>query len=572
LRNSKGEQTSWLNPSDPRNHDLEVRVAGEIVERYAVDGYHLDYIRYPASGDGEPGFDAHYDAVSRKEFEKHLGGTVKNWPDDVESGSLKMQYEDWERDNLTRLVKRIRTEVKAKRPGTLMSAAVWRKVHLYRTWIKQDWPRWSREGLLDFVVPMCYEKDLDTFRSVLARDLSQVCGRVPYVAGIGNYRLYTAEALVDQVQAAREIGTDGFVLFSINDPTDETNPKVFYKGLVDRQLAALAAGSTKSPATPGLGGPRLEFAFSPGVIDRRYQYLAVESGELNQVKVRVPKNSSPAELRLTSTIEDLKGRRIGDEQVVSLKSGNEMTIPIMASSTPVRPVVRGSMGQGSAARPFVLRGPIVDPVTTSEYAEMRARLKPPVIDGPGTKVGVYFNGLGANAIVDALGLAKGVTAVHIFRLEPAHLAEIDVLILPQLIELADLTPANIKAMRAWIEGGGRIILTRDAVGLRWHPRLFPEIGRGVALASGKSVQVGVSIRGFAKGNRFDHEFKDHAQLTVKSTAKVLLTETKSGKPVAASGKLGKGTVILNGLVPGNDEESDANCNSMRFLIALVHYH
>jgi uncharacterized lipoprotein YddW (UPF0748 family) len=573
VRTAKGVQAPWLNPSDPRNHDLEIRVAGEIVEQYAVDGYHLDYIRYPASADGgEPGFDAHYDNVSRREFEKTLGRPVKNWPDDVASGPLKLEFEDWERDNLTSLVKRLRGEVRSKRPGTLLSAAVWRKVHLYRSWIRQDWPRWCREGLLDFVVPMCYEKDLDEFRTVLSRDFTQVCGRVPFMAGIGNYRLYSADSLVDQVQAARELGADGFVLFSINDPTDETNPKVYYKGLVDRQLAALAAGLTKSDAAPGVGGPHMEFALSSSVLPRRYQSLAAEAGAVNQVTIRLPKSpGATGELRLAACIEDLKGRRIGDVQTITLKPGGEQTLPVVAGLTAVRPIVRGSVGQGSAVRPFVLRGPIVEPVSSSEYAELRARQLPPVMSGSGIKVGVYFNGLGAGPIVESIGEVDGITAVPIYRLESSHLAPLDVLVLPQLYELADLTPKSIKAIRGWVEGGGRLIVTRDAVGLRWHPRLFPEVGVGTELTRNKSVQLAASLRGFAKGTRFDHEFKDHAQLAVKSTAKVLLAETKTGKPVVASGKIGKGTVILNGLVPGNEEESDPNSQSMRFLVALVDY-
>jgi hypothetical protein len=267
----------------------------------------------------------------------------------------------------------------------------------------------------------------------------------------------------------------------------------------------------------------------------------------------------------------LKGRRTGDVQTIALKPGGEQTLPLVAAVTAVRPVVRGTVGQGSAVRPFVLRGPIVEPVSSTEFAELRARQLPPVISGSGTKVGVYFNGLGASSIVDALGDAAGIAVVPVYRFESSHLAPLDVLILPQLYELADLTPQSIKVIRAWVEAGGRLIVTRDAVGLRWHPRLFPEIGVGAELTQNKSLQLAASLRGFAKGTRFEHEFKDHAQIEVRSTAKVLLTETKTGKAVAASGKIGKGTVILNGLVPGNDEEADPNSHSMRFLVALVNY-
>ena len=127
----------------------------------------------------------------------------------------------------------------------------------------------ASEGLLDFVVPMTYETNLETFRTVTRRDLSYACGRTPYMAGIGGYLLHEPEAVVDQVQTARELGADGFVLFSINDPTDDNG--VAHKGLVDRQLAALAAGPTRTPAVPGVAGPRFDFQWSDEVMVRRYE-------------------------------------------------------------------------------------------------------------------------------------------------------------------------------------------------------------------------------------------------------------------------------------------------------------
>ncbi len=571
VRDSAGKQGNWLNPSDPRNHDLEVKVAGELVQKYAVDGYHLDYIRYP---DDSPGYDFHFGDVSRREFEKVLGHAVADWPADVISGPLKMRYESWERENVTRLVTRLRTELKARRPGTLLSAAVWRKVHRYRNLLKQDWPRWGREGLVDFLVVMAYEKELDDFRTVVARDFSHVCGRVPFIVGIGSWQLASPGAVVDQVQASRDLGADGFALFSSNDPTikNAAGKWVTDKGLVDRQLAALSAGATRSSATPSVGGPRVDFLLSPDIVARRYMNSAAEVRHLSQVKLRLPKSSGGSEVRATVNLEDLKGHKFGETFNVGLRpSGNEETIPLVAAVTAVRPVVRGTIGIGSAARPFVLRGPIVEPISRSEVAELRARELPPQIAGTGTKVGVYFNGLGADSILGALADTKGVAASPVYRLEAAHLAKLDVLVLPHLFDLADMTPDAAKTLRAWVESGGRIILTRDAVGLRWHPRLFPEIGEGVKLVASKNLQTAIGLRGFGKGARCDHELKDHAQLEVGPAGKPLVVELKTGKPVVVAGAVGKGTVILDGLFPGNDDEADASTNSMRLLVALVNY-
>ena len=577
VRDPNGKQGNWLNPSDPRNHDLEVRVASEIVQKYDVDGYHLDYIRYPdeSSRDFPGEFPLHFGDVSRREFEKVvLGSSVKNWPEDVISGPHKMRYETWERDNITRLVARLRTELKAKRPTALFSAAVWRKAHLYRSRLKQDWPRWGRDGLVDFLVLMAYEKELADFRTVVARDFSHICGRVPFVVGIGGFLPLQPEAVVEQVKASRELGADGFALFSLNDPTDKKadNKNVTAKGLVDRQLAALAAGATRSAAVPSVGGPHLEFALSQDVVARRYQTHAAESGHVSQVSIRLPRVSGASgELRVAVSVEDLKGKKIGDTQELSLKSGGERTIPLVAAVTSVRPVVRGSIGQGTAARPFVIRGPIVEPVSRSDIAELRARELPPEISGSGTKVGVYFNGLGSDAILDALDSAKGVSAVMIYRLEATHLAKLEVLVLPHIFDLADMTPEAAATLRKWVESGGRLILTRDACGLRWHPRLFPEVGKGTKLSSATNVQVATALRGYTRGAKFDHEGKDHAQLEAGPAGKVLATESKTGKPIVVAGSVGKGHVILDGMMPGNDEESGAGTNSMRLLISLLNH-
>ncbi|MBI3469709.1 MAG: family 10 glycosylhydrolase, partial [Planctomycetes bacterium] len=357
VRDPKGVQGAWLDPSDPRNHDLEARVAREVASNYALDGYHLDYIRYP---DLKPGFDFHYGAVARREFEKELGRAVENWPTDVISGSLKLRYEDWERDNITRLVRRLGPEIKSQRPATLLSAAVFRNIHGHRAKIKQDWPRWCREGLLDFVVPMSYETELDTFRTVTRRDLSYACGRTPYMAGIGGYLLYKPEAVVDQVQAARELGTDGFVIFSINDPTDDNG--VMHKGLVDRQLAALAAGPTWTPAVPGLGGPRFKFQLSPEVVHRPYEPPAIEAGGSTPVGIRLADSSQTSDGPLAGTVsvEDLRGRTLDEPLKVSLASGEEISLGLTAFATSARPVIRGVVGEGK--KPFVVRGPIVEPV------------------------------------------------------------------------------------------------------------------------------------------------------------------------------------------------------------------
>ena len=133
MRDVNGVQATALNPGDPRNRQLEVDVMRELVENYDVDGVHFDYIRYTEiGGDGKENYDFDYGNVSRAEFEKSRGAQVANWPADVFSGSLKAEYEDWERENINDVVKRVYQNTKARKPNVQVSAAVWRANRKYR--------------------------------------------------------------------------------------------------------------------------------------------------------------------------------------------------------------------------------------------------------------------------------------------------------------------------------------------------------------------------------------------------------------------------------------------------------
>jgi hypothetical protein len=191
--------------------------------------------------------------------------------------------------------------------------------------------------------------------------------------------------------------------------------------------------------------------------------------------------------------------------------------------------------------------------------------------GKGLRVGVYFNGLGAGGIYEALSRAPGVAPIWIYQLHRTLLDRVQVLVLPQFFDLSDMTQEVARTLRGWVEGGGRLMLTREAVGMRWHPSLFPEVAQGARFAPGRTVQLAATLPGFSRGLRIEHEYKDHAQLELASLAKVLVKDHKSGKPVVVAGRVGKGLVILNGLVPGYEEESDPTSNSARLMVALVQH-
>jgi len=226
MKDSKGKSLKWLCPANPLNLELAANAAAEAVRRYAVDGFHLDYIRYPDS-------DACFCNHCAKRFRLDTGRRAINWPRDVISGADRAAFLTWRRDRITEALTRIRGAVKTVRPSVQVSAAVWGNWPGVRDSIGQDWVAWCRDGRLDFVTPMNYT---DTVGEACALYASQ---RAALPAGFAVYpgiapttHNLPPEETVRQVDALRTAGARGFVLFEL-DPD-----------LLDTHLPALRAGAT----------------------------------------------------------------------------------------------------------------------------------------------------------------------------------------------------------------------------------------------------------------------------------------------------------------------------------------
>ncbi len=122
----------YMNPEKPETADYIGRICHEIVERYDVDGIHLDYIRYP-----------------------------ENWK--ITVGRQQG------RENITRIVRAVNRAVKPLKPWVKISCSPVGKSremsrYMSRGWnaydaVCQDAQGWLRDGLMDQLYPMMYFKD-----------------------------------------------------------------------------------------------------------------------------------------------------------------------------------------------------------------------------------------------------------------------------------------------------------------------------------------------------------------------------------------------------------------------------
>lgn len=232
-RSPDGPDMNWLCPSNHENRLQIIQTALEMVTTYGADGVQFDYLRYAWK-------DRCVCETCRERFESETGIRVDKWPDDVLSGPLHERWLEWRRENITSLLRTVRQKMREVRPDARLSAAVFINWESHRNSFGQDWKRWIDEGLVDFVCPMTYMADLERFQSWVRKQEAWAGGRVPVAMGIGPFAdidpKITPQGVLDQIQAARQLGCEGFVLFN------------YQRALAEQYLPVLALGATATPA------------------------------------------------------------------------------------------------------------------------------------------------------------------------------------------------------------------------------------------------------------------------------------------------------------------------------------
>lgn len=536
VRDPQGKQALWLNPADPRNQKHEFRAMLELL-RYPVSGVHFDYIRYPEV----PHYDFDYGEVSRREFEKATGIELIDFPKQVLFGPMKIRYDDWQRSNVTNLVRRVYLAVKDTNPEVAVSAAVWQRHRYYFALIKQDWMRWVKEKILDFVCPMNYTADTSTFAERVREQVSEINGQIPIAPGIGAYLMDEEWQLIEQVKVARDLGADGFVIFTYHIPP------------IKDFLTALTLGATAQPTYPAHRSPRIVFHLSDGVWLKDMPIIYREGDKVSITAV-ISKGLLPLnqvqEIRMTLQWERQDGfaQQILKEATLSgdaIAKGATIHCKARILAGTARLIARGQVRfADGTVLPFVRRGPFVKGVSHLELEALISSLLPfrPPPNSPRPVIGVVAEGWSSDRFAKILQQCR-MTSFPVRVLEPSYWQAGDVLIIPPLRDVRELTSERAQALRRWVEKGGRLILLSEACGYRAHANLFPEIAlvareRAITSLTNGQQRIKLSTRA----------------LVLKPISSAVLWRA-NGDTIAVRGKVGKGIVVLCGIrVPTTDDD------------------
>ena len=225
-------------------------IVDHLTRRYALDGLHLDYIRFPS-----PDFD--YSRAALAAFRASIAldlTTAELAALDARAATRPLAFIDaygprwtsWRRDRLTLLVTRLANTVRRNRPAAKVTAAVWPDPDHARDYKLQDWARWLRDGVIDAACPMLYMSSGASYERQLQVLSTQAPGAV--WPGIGAYKIDPDET-ARRVAVARTRGFRGVLLYSYDSMTGGVGRPSSYLAAVQRRAfresAASEAGASR---------------------------------------------------------------------------------------------------------------------------------------------------------------------------------------------------------------------------------------------------------------------------------------------------------------------------------------
>ena len=196
----------FLNPALPEVQTFLLETYRYILENYDIDGFQLDYIRYPNKGDGE---EFGYDEYTLKLYKDEFGKDPKTFASGSEDYAHWVQFRA---DFVTDFVKKVKELIGEIRPDVYLGAAVAPNYANSLNSMCQDSVTWMKEGLIDIVFPMAYGTTDGVIR-YLEETVAAAGDKVLVIPGVSDQG---AEILEEQILASRANGADGVAFFSWN--------------------------------------------------------------------------------------------------------------------------------------------------------------------------------------------------------------------------------------------------------------------------------------------------------------------------------------------------------------------
>lgn len=211
---SKSEHNGYfIDPANSMARTFLLSLISEIATNYNVDGFNIDYVRYPKSLDKN--FPNYYEstwgytATARSYFKGRYG------VDPIDVNENHDLWQNWVEDRqnyITEFVSALKSAIGNR--NILLSAVIFPDAENIEETKLQKWREWCNYGYVDAVTPLIMSSDEARAGYAVSEIRKLVGDRVSIYPGLFEPFTYGSPVdLLNQVIAIRQSGAKGFVIF-----------------------------------------------------------------------------------------------------------------------------------------------------------------------------------------------------------------------------------------------------------------------------------------------------------------------------------------------------------------------
>ncbi len=199
----------FLDPANPEVINFLLSLIGEISARYNIDGFNIDYVRYPNIAKENVNNQWGYTQYARNEFNQIYGVD----PLDVQYRTAYWDsWGEYRRDKITQYIQKASELLKNR--NTMFSAVIFPDWKMSLQTKYQDWTYWLEEGYLDAVTPLILTSDDELAKSMLEEIRKKVPNSATIYPGLFTGFIESdPEDLLKQIHIIRKLRLGGVVLF-----------------------------------------------------------------------------------------------------------------------------------------------------------------------------------------------------------------------------------------------------------------------------------------------------------------------------------------------------------------------
>ncbi len=199
----------FLDPANPEVITFLLKLINEISSRYSVDGFNIDYVRYPNVSKENFSNQWGYTKFAREEFKK----IYEIDPVEIsQRGGMWTNWCDYRKDKITNYVLKVSSLLRSKK--IMFSTVIFPDYKVSVQTKYQDWAYWTQKKYVDAITPLILTSDDNLAYDMLDEIKKRTDSDILIYPGLfGGFIESDPEDLLRQIHIIRKLRLQGVVLF-----------------------------------------------------------------------------------------------------------------------------------------------------------------------------------------------------------------------------------------------------------------------------------------------------------------------------------------------------------------------